>query len=112
MDLAFQVNFVVDGVGYPLSFEEFVDNDRIRYEAKLKSPQLAEKMRDALNCKGICALLCCKTDQQNGYHYAIEIDSIGMGTLKDIFATNNNWLVQLRGFVGTLKNICATSLSR
>lgn len=102
--MAFQVSFVVDGVGYPLSFEEFVENNRVGYAAKVKKPKVAEKMRDALNRQGIRALLCCKTDQQNGYHYAIEIDSIGMGTLNDMCATNNNWLVQLRGFVGTLRH--------
>jgi hypothetical protein len=101
MDLAFQVNLVVDGVGCPLRFEKFVDNDRIRYAAKVEEPKVADAIKVAYAIiehlkkpMGITALFCVQGDSKNGF-CSIEITNDAMEHLNFLELLKNEALQQL-----------------
>ncbi len=92
--MAFQVSFVVDGVGYPLSFEEFVDNDRIRYAAKVENPKVAYAIIKHLKKPmRITALFCVQGDSDNGF-CSIEITNDAMEHLNFLEILKNEALQQ------------------
>jgi hypothetical protein len=99
-------------VGYPLSFEKFVDNDRIRYAAKVKKRGMAEKIIEQIKESDHTAILCLQSEHKRSFYgfgaqrnfYSIEITNDAMEHFNCLESlkreqANNNLLVQLRGWI-------------